>query len=188
VDPSWSPDSSQLVFTGVQYDQNGNPEDMSLYVTQADGSNYVRVGYGSQPDWSPTGDWIVYLSNPASSGGCAGIWRVRPDGSDNGPVAPGATDGGACTGGGFDPSFSPTGRRVAFVSGDRRTIYTTSVHGGNKHRVIHDASAKSSPVFSPDGRTIVYSTSGGLWKVRAKGGRPTRIGAAADAYLAWQPR
>src|SRR5256885_3514850 len=121
VDPSWSPDSSQLTFTGVQYDENGNPEDTSLYVTQADGSNYVRIGYGSQPDWSPTGDWIVYLSNPASSDGCAGIWRVRPDGSEHGPVAPGEPDGSACAGGGEDPSLSPHSKRGAFVTADRTT-------------------------------------------------------------------
>src|SRR4051794_14138474 len=88
VDPSWSPDSSQLAFTGVEYDDNGQPEDTSVYVTQADGSNYVRIGDGSQPDWSPRGNWIVYLSNPARTDGCSGIWRMRSDGTDNGPVAP----------------------------------------------------------------------------------------------------
>jgi Tol biopolymer transport system component len=178
VDPSWSPDSSQLAFTGVQYDENGNPEDTSLYVTQADGSNYVRIGNGSQPDWSPTGDWIVYRSNPADTDLRAGIWRMHPDGSDNGPVAPT----------GSDPSFSPNGKRVAFVSSDGTTIYTTSLRGGTKHRVVHDGSLKSSPVFSPDGRAIVYSAGGGLWKVSAKGGRPKRIGTGGAANVAWQPR
>jgi Tol biopolymer transport system component len=100
IDPSWSPDSSQLAFTGVQYDDHGNAEDTSLYVTQADGSNYVRIGDGSEPDWSPAGDWIVYRSNPADSDGCPGIWRKRPDGSDNSPLAPGTPDGSACAGGG----------------------------------------------------------------------------------------
>ena len=178
VDPSWSPDSSQLAFTGVQYDENGNPEDTSLYVTQADGSNYGRIGDGSEPDWSPTGDWIVYRSNPADTDLRAGIWRIRPDGSDNTPVAPA----------GSDPSFSPDGTRVAFVSSDGTTIFTTSLRGGKKHRVVHDASTKTSPVFSPDGRAIVYSTSDGLWKVRVKGGRPKRIGTGGAASVAWQPR
>jgi TolB protein len=178
VDPSWSPNAAQLAFTGVQYDENGNPEDTSLYVTQADGSNYVRIGDGSQPDWSPKADWIVYRSNPATTAGCSGIWRIHSDGSGNGPVA-------AC--GGSDPSFSPNGKRVAFVSGDGKAIYTTSLHGGRKRRVARGASVKTSPVFSPDGRSIVYSAGGGLWKVSAKGGKPKRI-AAATGYVAWQPR
>lgn len=177
IDPSWSPDSSQLVFTGVEYDQSGNPETTSLYVTQADGSNYNRIGNGSQPDWSPTGDWIVYRSNPARSGGTAGIWRMRPDGSDDGPIAAG----------GSDPAFSPSGRRVVFVSSDGRTIFTTSYRGGAKHRVVRDSRLKSSPVFSPDGRTIAYSTSAGIFRVAAGGGRPKRIG-SGGAFVAWQPR
>jgi Tol biopolymer transport system component len=186
IDPSWSPDSSQLAFTGVQYDDTGNAEDTSLYVTQADGSNYVRIGGGTEPDWSPAGDWIVYRSNPADSDGCPGIWRKRPDGSDNSPVAPGTPDGSVCAGGGSDPSFSPNGKRVAFVSGDGTTIFTTSVYGGKKRRVVHDPAPKTSPVFSPNGHTIVYSTGSGLWKVSAKGGRPKRIAGSA-ASVAWQP-
>jgi Tol biopolymer transport system component len=189
TDPSWSPDASRLAFTGVDYDVNGNPEDTSLYVTQADGSNYVRIGPGSEPDWSPRGDWIVYRSNPARSGGCAGIWRMRSDGSDDGPLAPGTPNGASCLGGGSDPSFSPDGRRVAFVSAGGSAIYTASLHGGRKRRVVRDARPKTSPVFSPDGREIVYSTSGpgaGLWMVAAGGGRPRRI-ASGGGQLAWQP-
>lgn len=188
IDPTWSPDSSQLAFTGVEYDENGNPETTSIYVTQADGSNYVRIGNGSEPDWSPKSDWIVYRSNPANSDGCPGIWRMHSDGSGNRAVAPGYlnADGATCSGGGADPSFAPNGKRVAFVSADGTTILTTSLYGGKKHRVVRDATPKSSPVFSPDGRWIVYSTSAGLWKVKAKGGKPTRIAGAAGP-VAWQP-
>jgi Tol biopolymer transport system component len=177
VDPTWSPDASRLAFTGVQYDQNGVPEDTSLYVTEADSSNYVRIGDGSQPDWSPRGDWIVYLSNPARSGGTAGIWRMRSDGSDNAPVATS----------GSNPAFAPSGKRVVFVSADGKAIFTTSLHGGSRHRVVRDSRIKSSPVYSPDGHSIVYSTSAGLWKVSAKGGRPKRIAAGSGA-VSWQPR
>jgi TolB protein len=187
VDPSWSSNAAQLAFTGVQYDENGNPEDMSLYVTQADGSNYVRIGDGSQPEWSPRGNWIVYLSNPARTDGCSGIWRMRSDGTDNGAVAPATRDGSSCHGGGSTPSFSPNGKRVAFVSADGKAIYTTSLHGGRRHPVVRDVRVKTSPVYSPDGRSIVYSTSAGLWRVSSKGGHAKRI-AAGSGSLSWQPR
>ena len=177
IDPSWSPDSLQLVFTSPEYDENGVPENTYLYVTQADGSNYVRIGNGSEPDWAPRGNWIVYRSNPASSGGTAQIRRVRPDGSGDHAIAAS----------GSDPSVSASGKRVAYVSADGTAIYTTSIRGGSKHRVVRDSTMKSSPVFSPDGRVIVYSTAGGLWKVSVKGGRARRI-ATAGGFVAWQPR
>ena len=172
IDPSWSPGASQLVFTGPEYDENGNPENTYLYVTQADGSNYARIGNGSEPDWSPAGNWIVYRSNPASSGGTS-----APNGCSR--RTHGFSNGGA--------KFTRDGKRVVFVSSDGRTIFTSSIHGGRKRRVVRDASLKSSPVYSPDGRAIVYSTTAGLWKVSVKGGRPRRI-STVGGVVAWQPR
>lgn len=190
IDPSWSPNASQLVFTGVEYDQNGNPETTSLYVTNADGSNYVRIGPGSEPDWSPRGDWIAYLSNPARTDLCSGIWRMHSDGSGNAPVIPAFPKGAGCAGGGFDPSFAPNGKHIVYVSADGRSIYTAGLRGRGRHRVVRDSREKASPVYSPDGRSIAYSTSGrgaGLWIVSAKGGKPGRISRATGS-VAWQPR
>jgi Tol biopolymer transport system component len=190
TDPSWSPNASRLVFTGVEYDQNGTPETTSLFVTHADGSNYVRIGPGSEPDWSPRGDWIAYLSNPARTNGCAGIWRMHSNGAGNAPVIPAFPSGSGCRGGGLDPSFAPNGKRIAYVSVDGHSIYTAGLRGRGRHRVLRDSRAKASPVYSPDGRSIAYSTSGrgaGLWIVSAKGGKPKRISRGTGS-VAWQPR
>lgn len=187
IDPSWSPDSSKLAFTGVDYDQNGNVEDSSLYVTAVDGSGYMRIGPGSEPDWSPRADWIVYRSNPASTDGCPGIWRMHSDGTGNAPVIPATRNGTVCSGGGVDPSFSPDGKRVAYVSTDGHSIYTANLRGRSRRLVLRDSSPKASPVFSPDGRQIAYSVAGsGIWTVSARGGRAHRIG-RGTGYVAWQP-
>jgi Tol biopolymer transport system component len=187
IDPSWSPDSSKLAFTGVVYDQNAGVEDSSLYVTAADGSGYMRIGPGSEPDWSPRADWIVYRSNPASTDGCAGIWRMHSDGSGNAPVAPATRSGTACSGGGVDPSFSPDGKRIVYVSTDGHSIYTVNLHGRSRHLVLRDSSPNASPVFSPDGRRIAYSVAGsGIWAVGVRGGRAHRLG-RGTGYIAWQP-
>lgn len=187
IDPSWSPDSSKLAFTGVVYDQNAGVEDSSLYVTAVDGSGYMRIGPGSEPDWSPRADWIVYLSNPASTDGCAGIWRMHSDGTGNAPVAPATRKGAVCSGGGGDPSFAPDGRRVVYGSTDGHSIYTVNLRGRARHLVLRDASVKASPVYSPDGRRIAYSVAGsGIWTVSVHGGRPHRLG-RGTGYVAWQP-
>jgi Tol biopolymer transport system component len=188
-DPTWAPDANTLAFTGVEYDENGNVENSSLYVVAADGSIDHRIGPGSEPDWSPQSDWIVYLSNPARTGGCAGIWKMRSDGTGNSPVVPAYEDAGACSGGGDQPSFSPDGKRIVYVSADRRAIYTIGLNGHHRKLVYRDARAKSSPVFSPDGKRIAYSTPGSgtsTWTARASGGHVRRAAGGSD-QLAWQP-
>jgi Tol biopolymer transport system component len=77
---------------------------------------------------------------------------------------------------------------VVFVSADGRALYTTSLHGGKRHLVVRDARPKSSPVYSPNGRSIVFSTGAGLWRVSAKGGHAKRIAAGGAAAVSWQPR
>jgi Tol biopolymer transport system component len=68
--PSWSPDSKKIAFMS---DRESNPE---IYVTlaphasagvNADGSNLQRLtdnaGDDTDPDWSPDGTRIVFVSN-----------------------------------------------------------------------------------------------------------------------------
>ena len=190
LDPTWSPDAKTIAFTGVEYDENGNVENSSLFVVAADGSVDHRIGPGSEPDWSPRRDWIAYVSNPARTGGCAGIWKMHSDGTRNSPVVAAHEDAGACTGGGDQPSFSPDGKRVVYLSADRRSIYTIGLGGHHRKLVFRDARVKSSPVFSPDGKRIAYSTVGGgtsTWTASAKGGRARRAASGGSDQLAWQP-
>ena len=188
-DPTWAPDARTLAFTGVEYGENGGIENTSLYVVAADGSVDHRIGPGSEPDWSPRSDWIAYVSNPARTGGCAGIWRMHSDGTGSSPVVPAYEDAGACAGGGDQPSFSPDGKRIVYLSADRKSIYTIGLGGHHRKLVFRDARAKSSPVFSPDGKRIAYSGAGGgtsTWTASAKGGHVRRAAGGSD-QLAWQP-
>jgi Tol biopolymer transport system component len=112
---------------------------------------------------------------------------MHSDGTGNAPVAPANRNGSVCSGGGVDPSFSPDGRRIAYVSTDGHSIYTVNLHGRGRHLVRRDSAPKASPVFSPDGKQIAYSVAGsGIWTVSARGGRPHRIG-GGTGYVAWQP-
>jgi eukaryotic-like serine/threonine-protein kinase len=55
-----------------------------------------------------------------------------------------------------DPSLSPDGRSIAFISNrdGHFNIYVTLVHGGNLVQVTHDANLKRAPSWSPDGTTL----------------------------------
>jgi TolB protein len=190
ADPSWSPDGGRLVFQSNGYAPDGSVENASIYVVSADGTGLVRLGPGTEPVWSPDGSWIVFRSTPGDSDLCPGIYAMRPDANDRHGVAPAYRDGDACDGGGSDPSFSPNGHRVVFVAPNGRDLFTVSVDGGTDRRVRSDTQQKSSPVYSPDGREILYSTSAAQATTRivrlSLRARPRTI-APSFGELSWQP-
>jgi len=58
---------------------------------------------------------------------------------------------------GADPSMSPAGNRVAYVSGGQ--IWTADLNGANPTQVTNEASAAfSNPTWSPDGLTIAFNS------------------------------
>ena len=62
------------------------------------------------------------------------------------------------TGWDYDPSFSPDGRHLAFVSerDGNAEIYVMDSDGSNPRRLTDHSAADFSPSFSPDGRHIVF--------------------------------
>ena len=80
------------------------------------------------------------------------------------------------------PSLSPDGRSVAFVSNrdGHYDIYVGLITGGSLVRITNDANLKARPRWSPDGTKIAYSrlNESGLrdiWGVPALGGTPRRL-------------
>jgi serine/threonine-protein kinase len=80
------------------------------------------------------------------------------------------------------PSLSPDGRSVAFVSNrdGHYDIYVGLITGGSLVRITNDANVKARPRWSPDGTKIAYSrlNESGLWDiwaVPALGGTPRRL-------------
>lgn len=77
VNPSWSPDGSQIVY---QSERDGNSE---IYLVQADGSMYTRLTANRNFDggafWSEDGSKIYFTSN---RDGENQLYEMNPDGSD----------------------------------------------------------------------------------------------------------
>jgi hypothetical protein len=91
----------------------------------------------------------------------------------------------------IDPAWSPDGRRLAFVEApDRRTggwgqraltrwygehvlrVYDTRTH---RLRTVPSARGATAPLWSADGKSIVYVADDGVWLLPSLGAKPTRI-------------
>jgi TolB protein len=127
-----------------------------------------RDGVGTEPSWSPDGEWIVYMVAPEGDLGRARLAKIRPDGTD-------ATDLSRCTGrcvsDGF-PAFAPSGQLIAFErkvtwasgEGESTAIFVMDADGTNGRQITQQGSSSEhptqyedlAPTFAPSGARIAF--------------------------------
>ena len=194
IDPSFSPDGTQIVFVS---DRSGGTV-FDLFVMDADGTNVRQLTDAASaefqsaaafdPAWSPDGKRIAFSANFS---GYWDIWTIGVDGRHlRNLTRSEATDS--------SPAWSPDGRSIAFVSDEdagESDLYVMNAHGGRVRRltftpIVYDAE----PAWSPDGATIAFasvSETGALdiFTIPVQGGEPTRLTSepATDFSPAWSP-
>lgn len=168
--PAFSPDGERIAFRSER-DGGG------VFVMGATGESVRRLSdIGFHPAWSPDGERLVVCTERITEPGTrflqSELWSID--------VRTGAkarlTRGDA-----VQPSWSPSGRRIAFWAAvrGRRDIWTMSAVGGDRSRVTDDAAKDWTPVWSPDGRYLYFASdrSGvmNLWRIAVDetSGRPT---------------
>jgi TolB protein len=97
----------------------------------------------------------------------------------------------------ISPAVSPDGSKIAMIlsKGGSPDLYVSDPDGGNLRQLTTTREAESSPCWSPDGRTICYTSRerGGrpsLFRVSAAGGKATPIptpGAPTPSEPDWSP-
>ena len=140
----WSPDSKSLVMFG------GLGE---LYVTDKNGQNPVKISTAGQsagqtdPSWSPDGSTIVYCYQ-------SHVWTVASSGGTPRQMTSDLNQD-------YDPYFSHTGDRVAFLT--RQAGSTTdwgirimNADGSDLRYVINDGNINSKPAWSDDDTAIYF--------------------------------
>jgi Tol biopolymer transport system component len=183
--PAFSPDGSLIAF-------HESDIDGGIFIAGATGESVRRLtDFGFEPAWSPDGTSIAFateeINNPAGRKGNSTLYVV--------PAA-GGTPRKVVDGDGVQPHFSPAGDRLVYWSNTsgQRDIFTVPVAGGERVPLTNDAAIDWSPIWSPDGRFIYFSSDRGgamnLWRIavdtagRAVGApEPMTSGVQATASL-----
>jgi Tol biopolymer transport system component len=156
VDPSWSPDGNQIVYSS---NADGNYDLYTLKVGNASATRLTSTKWPVQnldPVWSPSGKAIAFSRSGLSlTSAAASLFQIRLDG-----IAASRQTKSSGRDGDVSPDYSPDGRQIAFSS-DR---------AGNDDVYILDLTAFSvtklttqpmkdrdvGPAFAPDGSALVF--------------------------------
>ncbi|HEX7297295.1 MAG TPA: hypothetical protein VF251_16205, partial [Pyrinomonadaceae bacterium] len=125
-------------------------DETKVYLSNADGSNEVLLRF-TGGTWSPDSKTILYQSKVAQDHYDIFVYSVETGQSRN------VTNHKSFN---ADPSFSPDGKQIVFVSTRDATgeVYSINVDGTNLKRLTFDAGSESHPAFSPDGTQILFNS------------------------------
>lgn len=179
IDPAFSPDGERIAFASTR-------EGGGVFVMGATGENPRRVSdEGFDPAWSPDGRSLVYTTSnvisPLTRTEIAALWVVDLETRERRLVdTSNAQDTSVFSGDAVGPAWSPDGSRIAFWGlngGGQRDLFMVSAAGGDRVALTNDAPTDWNPVWSSDGRSIVFlsdrSGRNALWRLALDAdGRP----------------
>ncbi len=147
---SFSPDGSRIAFVTNSPGSETGVQTLKIVVTNADGSNQVRLTstpdsiWEDWPAWTPDGSKIVYSSS-------GDIFIINADGTDPRQLTSGPTRDN-------QPAVSPDGSTIAYqVNTD---IYVMSLDGQQQRPVQETPELEMIPGWFPDGRLAYLSQQG----------------------------
>jgi hypothetical protein len=171
IEPSLSPDGTQVVFARIAADGSGRTK--GIWNAAADGSHLRRLeASGLAPLWSPAGDRIAYL-DPSGS-----LRLVAPQGGASTTLV----RSGPGTVSVFD--WSPDGRRIAFSDATGKlAVVDVATRKVRRLLKLHLPYDSSSVDWSPDSRQLLVvwrpptgsNCPSGLWRVPIDGAKPRLV-------------
>src|SRR5438132_1923759 len=180
---AWAPDSKEVVYSMAG----------SLWRQKLDSKEAAQLtdgpGYDYQPDWSPDGKSIVYVSYQKDA---MELWLLDVASGKSAQL----TIGGAVN---VEPRWSPDGKRIVFVStqfNKRFHIFRADVRDGKLKNIVRLTGETKSelpryyyspydteinPAWTRDGQEILFVSNqghihgtGGFWRMKAEPGETAR--------------
>jgi Tol biopolymer transport system component len=106
--------------------------------------------------WSDDGEWITYTQGFFFGQGTdeADIWVMRANGSERHNLSEGTTANEGVA------AFAPDAERLVYRSArnGRFDLYWSTLDGADVRALTNDEARENFPVFSPDGRSIAFSS------------------------------
>jgi len=169
LSPAWSPDGTLLALS------SSHGGDSEIYVCDASGANLHPMTANRGPDVSPswnrkTGAQIAFVSGRT---GLPQVYTMEADGTNQQRM----TDEGYAV----SPNWSPNGQFLTFAwvrkygpgAPGASDIYLMDIASKQWVQLTHDGGRNDFPIWSPDGRHIVFQSSRSgkeeIWMMLADG-------------------
>ena len=188
--PDFSPDGSRIAFSA----QTAGTGDTDVWTVPSRGGTPTRVTDTpdtpeDDPVWSPDGSRILFVRF-AGDFSSSQLWTVDVASGVETRLTSDATFKDQT------PDWSPDGTRITYTADD--DVWLMDDDGSDQVNLTHSASVEFGATFSPDGRTIAFTGSGGpvpagqryVQTIRTDGSDRRVVRATPgrlQAVPAWQP-
>lgn len=168
IQPVWSPDGTKIAYYSKT--KGGICE-----ISAQGGESKQLTSFGSYPAWSRDGRYLAFQSDPVNDLSASAFAAMPPSTiwvlDLNGGTPKQITQPSTLLGGHGAPTWSPDGKKIAFVVYDRHaaTIYTIERDGGTPIKMTSNEIDCYDPVYAQDSSALYYcgvtrTRDYGLWK------------------------
>jgi Tol biopolymer transport system component len=182
---NWSAEG-KLLICAMRIKNNQYPADAYVYDPKT-GEFTMLIKDAFFPAWSPDCSKVLYSKHEAATKTSS---LIITDLKTNKSVT--LVNGGQNSPG----NFSPDGKRICFSSNTNRKLqlYTMNIDGTDRQKLTNDTIANYNPLWSPDGKKILYYKERGdnrdqifIYDLASKKENPVTNGTLHNYYPAWWP-